>query len=806
MKDEVEDAGTSSRGPTLFKKKSKARSGPAGLGPSRSSLLQTNEEVGNEEAADDEVAVRRTAGIGPRSRSIKETKAKKLKPSMSSALSFGDDTVEPAFQLKKSALAHAARNSREAENTMPPDSLDQASIAESSNGYSASSLAALKASTPARRRAVEEDTEQGLAHQEMLDPSNQFDEQGSSLARLRFGADFVHDGIPSEALVSAAKERRRRAAEGEAVNGPGEDFISLREINGGQGPHPESRLQREEDELGSGEEDFAEFTGATDRVALGHDAIKQAKKREREERKEAMDLDEDDDSGQEWERAQMGRIDVAGSRKQREKREKSPFRPAPIPMTAPLPTLSSTSARLASGIAALDSSIHSHGQVINDAVRQLDQMQEDEKRNKASIEVMGSKEAWFRELEEFIITLSTFLEEKMPRLEEIEADWKGVLVERAEMVERAMITTMTDKVCLFHGIPSQGLQPTNDTNENGNSERKVELDPAADGDALSQTRETRRGAASSFNTAELNPSDAAAFEIAQKDIQRRLRQLVDDVKAPEFTDPGVRLDLKLHPSSLVARFNQWKKLYPEEYASAWGGLTLAGIWDFWIRKDLCGWDFVKQDNQGLEDFHWYQELTRYSAAKDEVQDSTQIGGDDEVISHVISNTVIPRFLQASQAGAFNPWSSEDCRSMTQLLEQVSYVLERDNARISSLVSSFLHTFERHIDALVNCLSKPPISSPPPFDPRSPIALLSFLTTTKTLLFHLLLLNRYIPPSEKSFYLDLIDRFVGNLIWNLLGQAKDNGGKQIAQEILQRCANGNVLKEDVRARLAAMASG
>lgn len=803
MNDDVEDAGTSSRGPTLFKKKNKARFGPAGMALSQSSQVQTSKEIEtNEEAAEDGIAVRRTAGIGPRSKSIKDSKAKKMKPPIASALSFGEEAIEPAFQLKKSALAQVARSSKEALNAVLPDSLDQASIAESSNGYSASALAALKASTPARRKAEEEVIKQGIAHQEMIDPSEQFDEQGGSLARLRFGADLVQAGIPSEALVSAAKERRRRAAVGVADNVHEDDYISLQDTNKGQGPHPESRLQREEDELGSGEEDFAQFTGATDRVALGHDAIKQAKKREREERREAMDLDEDDDSGQEWERAQMERIDIVASRKQRDAREKSPFRPAPIPMTAPLPTLSSTSARLATRVAALDSSIQAHGQVINDAVRQLDHMEGDEKKNKANIEVMGTKEAWFRELEEFIITLSTFLEEKMPRLEEIESDWKDLLVERSRMVESAMMTAMTDEACLFYGVPSQDLLPTATSNENGTLEGKVNVDPSIDGNALSQIREIRRGAALSSNLADLNPGDAAAFDIAQKDIQRRLRQLLVDVKAPEFIDPAARLDTKLHPSSLVERFNQWKKLYPEEYASAWGGLTLAGIWDFWIRKDLCGWDFVKRGNQGLDDFHWHQELTQYSAAVED--DSAPIGGDEEVILHVICNTVIPRFLEASQAGAFNPWNAEDCRSMTELLEQISYVLERDNVRILSLVSSFLHTFGKHIDALVDSLSKPPISSPPPFDPRSPIALLSFLSTTKTLLFNLLLLNRHVSASEKSFYLDLVDRLVGRLIWNLLIQAKDYGGKQIAQEILQQCAKGNVLKEDVRARLAAMA--
>lgn len=805
MNDELDNASASSSSPAFIKKRGKGRGLAA---PSKSSLLRSNEQ---EQANDDEEqdAVRRTAGIGSRGRS--SFKVKSTRPSAPSALSFGEDAAEPAFRLKKSALAQAARGINKADDITPPTSLDQASIVGSSYGYSASALAALKASTPARRRVTDVDGDLDLAHQEMLDPSTQFDENGHSLSRPKFGAEFTQQGIPSEALINAAKERRRKAAEkGEDVL-PSENFISLRDPGIEQEPHPESRLQREEDDEGSGEDEFADFTGATERVALDEKAIKQAKRRELDERREAMELDEeDDDSGQEWERAQMGRIDIGGSRTQREKREKSPFRPAPIPMTAPLPTLSSTSARLVVKVTALESSIRSHQQVIDDAVRQLQQMEGDEIRNKTSIEVVGDKEAWFRELEDFVINLSTFLDDKMPLLEEIEKDWKRLLVGRAEKAQKAMELLMTDQACLFHGVPTKSLLPRAEEFIVG--EDGEEGTPQQDGGPLSVIRETRR-AVESGTLSEASLDEEAAFSTSQKDIQRRVRQLLDDVKAPEFTDPAVRLESRLHPSSLVARFHQWRRLYPDEYASAWGGLTLAGMWEFWVRRELCGWDLFQKGSLGLDEFHWHKEMTRYSAmtlqqqnGEDEAEHHTQqLGGDDEMISHVISNTVIPRIVDAIQAGAFNPWNKVNCTSMVNLLEQISYVLEKDNIRFISLISSFLHNFQPHIDSVTESLSIPPISAPPPFDPRSPIARLSFLQSIKTLLFNMLTISRYVSSSERPFYLDLIDRLVGKSIWNLLGMAKETGGKGIAQEILQRCEKGNLLRDDVRARLAAMVS-
>lgn len=61
--------------------------------------------------------------------------------------------------------------------------------------------------------------------------------------------------IPSESSIKVAKEKRDRLRKNQ-VTGE-EDFISLsvtKRADEPQGPHPESRLVREEDELGEGDD------------------------------------------------------------------------------------------------------------------------------------------------------------------------------------------------------------------------------------------------------------------------------------------------------------------------------------------------------------------------------------------------------------------------------------------------------------------------------------------------------------------------------------------------------------------------
>lgn len=59
--------------------------------------------------------------------------------------------------------------------------------------------------------------------------------------------------IPSQSRIVAAKERRERLRVGTAE----QEYISLSVIQRAdisQGPHPESRLMREEDEIGEGDD------------------------------------------------------------------------------------------------------------------------------------------------------------------------------------------------------------------------------------------------------------------------------------------------------------------------------------------------------------------------------------------------------------------------------------------------------------------------------------------------------------------------------------------------------------------------
>lgn len=141
--------------------------------------------------------------------------------------------------------------------------------------------------------------------------------------------------LPTESAIAAAKARRETARRlginSSMDNTASSDFISL-EI-GPVTSKRESRLVREEDEIGEGEDDHAEFTGANERIPLGKKPKAALEKRRKEGILEAIDLmDEDmlegeeDEEARKWELAQIRRGEQR--RQKDEDLEKEPYRAA----------------------------------------------------------------------------------------------------------------------------------------------------------------------------------------------------------------------------------------------------------------------------------------------------------------------------------------------------------------------------------------------------------------------------------------------------------------------------------------------
>ena len=185
----------------------------------------------------------------------KKAKWKERRKAPASRLSFGGEGEEDSsggFKPKKSLLSQSVRASIGLDDDLTSSTSNGSpSGSGTSSLYSREYLSQLKASTPTRapRPEVEDEDQVSI----------------SSIARSKYAAMQMEDttaGIPDDAAIASAKSKRMAAVENVKHNGglgDGEDYIALgggvvMVHDGRDGPHPESRLMREEDEEGEGDE------------------------------------------------------------------------------------------------------------------------------------------------------------------------------------------------------------------------------------------------------------------------------------------------------------------------------------------------------------------------------------------------------------------------------------------------------------------------------------------------------------------------------------------------------------------------
>jgi GC-rich sequence DNA-binding factor len=172
-------------------------------------------------------------------------------------LSFGGDAEageEGGFKPRKSLLSQSIKLGSTSSDLENGSASGSAETPSSKSIYSREDLSQLKASTPTRAPKATVENEDEIR-----------DGRLSGTTKDKYASMLTEDttaGIPDDAAIASAKMRRQAAVENVKHNGglgDGEDYIALGGgsivVNDGrEGPHPESRLMREEDEEGEGDE------------------------------------------------------------------------------------------------------------------------------------------------------------------------------------------------------------------------------------------------------------------------------------------------------------------------------------------------------------------------------------------------------------------------------------------------------------------------------------------------------------------------------------------------------------------------
>lgn len=203
----------------------------------------------------------------------------------------------------------------------------------------------------------------------------------------------------------------------------------------------------------------------------------------------------------------------------------------------------------------------------------------------------------------------------------------------------------------------------------------------------------------------LPPSDAADFEVAIEKLLAKRDDILSDVRAKDFKNPGL---------GLSKWFGEWRDRFGDSYTGAWGGLGMVGAWEFWTRLEILGWDPLQvsgtfthtsrkllihslfQGARSLDTFAWYKSLYEYSRPRlpdaDE-EEEPELGPDGDLVSAMISTAIIPRLCKIIDAGGFDPYSARDLRTLVDVVEQIEASVAREDLKFQvsySLSDHFWH--------------------------------------------------------------------------------------------------------------------
>ncbi|KAG0659930.1 hypothetical protein C6P46_004870 [Rhodotorula mucilaginosa] len=558
-----------------------------------------------------------------------------------------------------------------------------------------------------------------------------------SLTRSKFGAEQLQESteLPSSQQIERARLRReelRKAGLAEPARAtPGNDdgFVSLQVGFASKGG--ESRLVREEDEIGDGDEDMAAFTDSLSRLPLGKRANADAARRLREEMGEMiddveMDVRDEDEEMKEWEEAQIRRAGGGGGgtgmgrdrggRNNDAAGRKGPYRAAPI------------SARLSAALQALTASHTLEASALEHFEKERAELDSQETELRRVVVKTEEKSRWFGEFKDEVEDWSAFLDEKFPQLERIEATLLSIQRERTALVTRRRFADDADDVALFTGAsisPVFRLATAGDGDTEVQGERRPAIASAEEDDLpppRSIVRTTRRAererrfrerARPSGNNdglgydtdSELSAGDRSDLVEALTTAESDLASLFSDVKAPEFRDPNL---------VIRRRFEEWRQKYGEEYRMTFAGLSLAQVWEFWARVEMARWNPFELDElprtpTELGAYQWHQALSTYGQRPDRAAGATDLDENDEeeeededesteVVNAIVASVAIPRLsLLARQT--YDPYSARQTAAALRIVDEISYSVETNSPKFEGLIRAFLFRLRLAIAAL-----------------------------------------------------------------------------------------------------------
>ncbi|KAI8331087.1 nineteen complex-related protein 2-domain-containing protein [Choanephora cucurbitarum] len=612
-------------------------------------------------------------------KTVTSTEKKKKQSKKSNPLSFNEteEGEQETFQIKKSKALHVPAPSQQDDMDVDRES------------YSQDILEKLKAATPNLPKSVRssmQDESDALLHEKF--PS--------------IKTPLSNQSIPDASAILAAKKKREQMRKGLSIVDSDDGFIPLDES--AEEKETGSRLVREEDDMmDDGEAEFEKYVG--DKLLLGKNTARAQEKERREGVREMIEeAEEDDEQLEEMARWENDMIRFGGVKPKQDAfdpyRTPTHYRPAQVPEAAALPTLTEMMRILDTSTAQVNESIDQYQSNLAESLKMVESSSQAEIDLMNQIEKGSQRYDYFQELAQYVNDLGEFLDAKFPELEKLELEVHDIMATKTEVVSSRRWQFQLDDLCQFNTIQFDQLK----------EEEEEELDEFGRVRELRHSESARQRRWDERQQRIQKRADLA--ELVEEEAIREQGLWTDDDMTDEYEDKRERqlqaaqtegiqammADVGSAFSQLRAvkdRFEGWKVDFTEDYAKAYGSLSLPGAFEFYVRAELVAWNPFS-DPIDFDSMHWHSVLSEYGVSRE------QADPDVEMLNKVVEKAIIKKVK--SLLDTLDAASSRQMRCAAQTIEQITYYVDSEEKAYQELAMEIIGVLEKQLSHFVDTIA------------------------------------------------------------------------------------------------------
>jgi len=131
-----------------------------------------------------------------------------------------------------------------------------------------------------------------------------------------------------------------------------------------------------------------------------------------------------------------------------------------------------------------------------------------------------------------------------------------------------------------------------------------------------------------------------------------------------------------------SKFMSWKTEFNDDYTKAYGGLSLPGVFEFYVRYEIMLWDILKV-NDTVYDTEWYKVISEYSVSESNESNTIQTDDDITVLGKFFEKIVLPRITHL--VNTLNPYSSKQTISFIEIFEKILNHVDRKSQKFQDVI-------------------------------------------------------------------------------------------------------------------------